>query len=519
MRFTRLPILPFGTSTVKDLHVGANFTENYSLNHHDYMNVGYAALTLSNIGFLHFSFKNQGYNLPQEVYFHAKELWENLKRFFFHDGRIIRCGGDSRIRYSYCQDYAVPAWLFAYDKFKDEDALEFEKKWFDIIKFESSLNADCSFLSTRLENIKKSSPFYYTRLEGDRAVSCSFGLYWREKGLLNIPEKIEEKKVLEDFWHDDFHGATISTNEKRIASWCWKGEKTATGIFVPTFNSNMAEWEHNLSGKFITSNIAETKLIHFNDRISSNTFSTCGKIVWTEKNPLGEGEREAVFAEHVIAFITLPDGESSIVIQYAQSTRRIFLHKIQGLNLMMPNDIFNNLQRKYYSDGKQYVIYGIPEKEEVIKIPSPYLNIDGKLTLVNFYGGNGFTIYRPNKRQIGCTGFPHTSLYCDEICTEFSQVYDFVNSNTTLLDNATLLTCNNNLTIDTIPTCNVFHNEKYPTLKMLKVNNVINKNYFIIVNFGEYEVNVDLKNISTLSCKHFNNNIVLKPLQVFIEEV
>ena len=68
---------------------------------------------------------------------------------------------------------------------------------------EASRNPDGAFLSTRLRQMAVTSPFYYTRLEGDRAVSSSYGLYWRDAGLLRPGEKLAEDDTPDRFsWQD-----------------------------------------------------------------------------------------------------------------------------------------------------------------------------------------------------------------------------------------------------------------------------------------------------------------------------
>lgn len=49
---------------VKDLFVGANMYENYACDHHNYMNVGYMVICLSNIAMLYFSYKSAGVKPP-----------------------------------------------------------------------------------------------------------------------------------------------------------------------------------------------------------------------------------------------------------------------------------------------------------------------------------------------------------------------------------------------------------------------------------------------------------------------
>ena len=160
-------------------HVGPNFTEEFGLNHHGYLNVGYMVICLSNIAMLHFTYKKHNKTAPEELYLHAKELWKRIKQLTFSDGRLWRVGGDTRIRYSYCQDYAIPMWLLVLDKFGDTDVINFEAGWLNIVKKEQDNNGDGSFLGERLKELEKVSPLYFDRLEGDRAVTLSMGAYWR----------------------------------------------------------------------------------------------------------------------------------------------------------------------------------------------------------------------------------------------------------------------------------------------------------------------------------------------------
>ena len=56
------------------------------------------------------------------MYHRSLELWKLIKTFMFKDGRLWRVGGDSRVRYCYCQDYVIPMLMFVQDHFGDKDA-------------------------------------------------------------------------------------------------------------------------------------------------------------------------------------------------------------------------------------------------------------------------------------------------------------------------------------------------------------------------------------------------------------
>ncbi|HUU21390.1 MAG TPA: hypothetical protein VM389_02530, partial [Phycisphaerae bacterium] len=125
---------------VRERHVGDNFFESCALNHHRYLNVGYMVICLSNAAMLHFAFRARDAEPPEALYHHVEDLWRLVKQCTFPDGRLCRIGGDTRVRYCYCQDYAVPAWLLAADRFGDLDCIAFERGWLDQVRTETAAN-------------------------------------------------------------------------------------------------------------------------------------------------------------------------------------------------------------------------------------------------------------------------------------------------------------------------------------------------------------------------------------------
>ena len=483
----------FNGKTVREWHIGPNFTQNYSLNHHDYMNVGYMVICMSNIAMLHFSFKQRGIKVPNEVYFHAKELWDAIKQFTFSDGRLLRIGGDTRARYCYCQDYAVPMWLFALDQYADKEALQYESGWLKQIIKEVDFNSDGSFLSKRLETIAVQSPYYYTRLEADRAVTMSYGAYWRRL-YGELPQQADLKKEQDILWQDEFHGATMARDENRIASWVWAAGQRPTGLCVPSNKSDMAEWQHNLSGELLTSNTPVPTIVSNDHDVFDSGFINYGCVDWTEQAPLGEGEIEDVFAQHGIVFAALPDNQTVVCLQYAETSRRIYLQSIKGLGLKMPNDLFNDFKRKYVSADGSIELKGCPGKEEIIKLKSPWLNIDDCLSVFNIYGDEHFTIYRPAERQIKIKYQPILkSLYADEICSQFTADGTIVPPNKILIDTGAVLMTG----IDAAETRKINDQQRWQTIDMgtgiraVEVSDANNQKYRLIANFTKNEIKID----------------------------
>jgi hypothetical protein len=517
----------FNGKNVQELHIGPNYTKNFSLNHHGYMNVGYMVICMSNIAMLHFSLKTRGVVPPPEVYFHAQELWNAIKHFIFSDGRLLRIGGDTRARYCYCQDYAVPMWLFALEQYGDEDALRYESGWLQQVIKEITVNADGSFLSTRLETIAVQSPYYYTRLEGDRAVNMSYGAYWRR--LFTMPEQTNsvfgEAEIL---WQDEFHGATMVRDTNRIASWVWEAGQKPNGLCIPSNRSDMAEWQRNLSGELETSNPRIPAVVFNAHDVFEGGFINYGRVDWTELSPQGEGELENVFARHEIVFAALPDNNTVICLQYAETTRRIYLQRVKGLGLKMPNDLFNGFKRKYVSAGSSIELKGCPDKEEIIKLKSPWLNIDDCLSVFNIYGDEHLTIHRPAERQINVKHKEKLcSLYADEICSQFSASRNIEMPNKVLIDTGAVLMTG----IDATETQAINEQQRWQKINMgsgiraVEVTDINKQKYLLLVNFTKTPKNVKLRAVSStcrlirLTCPEktvIANELALKPFTAYL---
>jgi len=424
---------------VAEWFIGPNFFESFALNHHGYLNVGYMVVCLSNLAMLHFSYRLAGLPAPEFIYRHVESLWNLVKTCTFPDGRLCRIGGDTRIRYCNCQDYAIPAWLMIYDLFGDNDCAKFEKNWLDIIRKELSANGDGSFLSERCKSIEDVSPLYYTRIESDRAAVLSMGAYWRKN--LRIPSAGKGPvKAVKQFWRDEYHGAVLHKGRNRMASFCWVAAQFPQGLCVPADRSDMAEWRYNCAG-MLTGLGRDNyhKIMEHRENLFKGGFITSGQ---TEVNSGGfmEGQKDGIPSRHNIVFAALPDDATVLVMQKCVASERLYLKEIKGFLYNVPNDIFNDGIRSYYWEKGCYESKGCRGKEEAVDINSVWMNVDNCLGIIGVYGSNHFTVYRPGMRQAGLMLSQYegrvieAGLWVDEICYPYKKGVLSVNRGAVLLD-------------------------------------------------------------------------------------
>ena len=400
---------------VKELFVGANMYENYACDHHHYMNVGYMVICLSNIAMLYFSYKARGKEVPEAVLRHAYELWKLIRTLTFDDGRLLRIGGDSRARYCYCQDYALPMWMFVSDAF-DEDCTGLMKGWIQTLHTEMAANGDGSFLSERVGYIEEPSRIYYTRLESDRAAVLSMVQEWSEKFGFGGSEKCETVSS----WKADYHGGGFVKGGKRLASFIWHASEPPQGMCVNLARSDLAEWRFNLAGEILGGGALNPQIIRSHaSEFFDGGFVTYGEVECTSERFITEQQTIDHLAKKYIAFAALPDDSTVLCLQFAEMLNYSLAKTVKSVFWNIPNDIFNGDKRTYYYGGGAHTLSRNRGFSLTVPLGS-YLNADNALGIAS---PDGLSLYRHEHRQVEIRRYAHYdfsplhngTLYCDEV--------------------------------------------------------------------------------------------------------
>ncbi len=350
---------------------------------------------------LHLACQSAGLIAPEALYHHAQDLWHLVKHCHFADGRLLRIGGDTRVRYCYCQDYAIPVWLMASQLWEDEHAAAFEAGWLKQVTRECNANGDGSFLSARCAELATASPLYYTRLESDRAASLSMGAYWRRR--LEVPDTVNPLPAKEFAWSDEYHGAVLQRGKRRVASWCWLAAEKPQGLCLPTAGSDLAEWKEHLTGRVIGQGRTDDRtLLSHTEQPFKGGFLTWGEVSCRSGPMLAEGQPAEETARIRLVAAALPDDATLVVFQRAVTpARRLYLTEHGGIGWRIPNDLFNDGRRTSFTEDGEHELHGIGAEEETWRTGSPWLNVEGRLGLAALYGLEELELYRPGRRQIG----------------------------------------------------------------------------------------------------------------------
>ncbi|GHC03920.1 hypothetical protein [Cerasicoccus arenae] len=409
---------------LRERHIGPSFFPHWALDHHGYFNVGYMVICVSNVAMLHFDLKQSGLPRPDSLDLHQRDLWQVLRRFIFADGRLARVGGDTRVRYAYCQEYLLPALAYAADHLGDAHALGLIERQLELIQAEADFNGDGHFYSKRLAQLRRQSPLYFTRLETDRA--CALGQIITYHDAISAPAK-----PMEDFeesvaggWIEPEYGAVAHRCPTRLASFSWRAYRLAQGFCLPPSDGHLAEWEHNMGGlvEFChhpKPGATETTKMHrriLRHAVESfpGGFVTSGAVSEGDSLKLAESWTGTDSAVHQMAFAALPDGHTVVGLQHCRmGPRRGYVATVKGLHLNLPNDLFNGFQRQVFSASGVHSLSSPPAKETIVELESQWANIEDRLGAVSLYGADSLRIHRSPERRAGAM----QSLYVEHLCS------------------------------------------------------------------------------------------------------
>jgi len=408
---------------LRERHVGPSFFPNYALDHHGYFNVGYMVICASNLAMLHFDLKQRGHTRPESMDLHVADFWRVLRRFIFADGRLARIGGDTRVRYAYCQEYLLPALAYAADHLGDAHAPSLIENQLKMIKQEADFNGNGLFYSKRLCELRRQSPLYFTRLESDRASALAQLAVYREA----IAETSEPEETFEESvsggWIEPEYGAVMHRSPTRLASFSWRGFKLAQGMCLPPDDGHLAEWEHNLGGLVefchhskpggpVNTQMHRRILRHAVQEIEDG-FVTSGAVTEGTEIALAESFLATDSAVHQTAVAALPDGHTMVGLCFCKmGPRRGYVARIQGLRINIPNDLFNALQRKVTSSHGEHILKAPPASEAIVELDSRWANVEGRIGVVGLYGAESLRLHRAPHRRAGAM----ESLHIEQLC-------------------------------------------------------------------------------------------------------
>ncbi len=473
-------------------YIGPNFFVNYALDHHGYLNVGYMTICVSQAAMLHFDAKLFGFDAPRLIHRHQADLWRVLRRMIFTDGRLARIGGDTRVRYCYCQDYLLPSLCYAADHLGDAHAPQLIAGQLQLIDREHRYNGDGSFFGKRLATLAGRSPYYYTRLESDRA--CAVGMTVAYAPLVRPVDQADGvfESSVAGSWCEPTYGAALHRSPTRLASFAWRAQGLAQGLCQPPDDGHFAEWARNLAGSVDVADRPDSlhphrsqprRLGEHHVQTFNGGFIAHGTIIEGADVSLAEGWCGGDSVMHRIVFVALPDAHSVIGLQRAvTASHRVYIDAITGMCFNLPNDLYNDFARRLATARGERVLTSPPDREGAIGLASRWANVDGRIGLVGLYGDGELTVDRSAQRRAG----PYESLFIERLAFGCHRGTMAVDPNTVVLDVGWAVISSADAAVTE---CFAGAGEKIDTgrndLRAVRVTGLDGRRYTVAANFGD----------------------------------
>jgi hypothetical protein len=357
-----------------------NVHDDFTIENHGAYQFCYMACPLHSLAWSYYACLATGRPPPEALFHHVGDVWEVIRGTYLYDSRFAYLGGKDWARYVYGLYFIMPALVMLQQQFGDRDARLIERERFRLFEWEQRQHGDGGLFSGRFtHNTMSGWPHEYetdamallalcARLHGDRPPLPAAD-----------PDDLQRRLAGVRFSPDCEWAYARSPRAFASFSWRLLEKGWSMGLFVPAGGDHLAEWgRNNLSGVFLRGDREATsgKARH-TEQQGPLCFATTGEV------PFSPSPTTPPDLVQTLSFIALPEHGLALVIDRAVAQADLALDGQRPLNLHLPNDIFNGNRRTLYSAEGEHKLTGVGGSAGVLRIASPWLNVDQTLGLVS----------------------------------------------------------------------------------------------------------------------------------------
>lgn len=410
-----------------------NLHSDFTLENHGAYHFCYVASPLHSLAWASYALRSQGIEPPAALQHHLTDVWNTAKSTFL-DRRFAYIGGQDWARYTYGEYFIVPSLVWIASLLDDPDARAIEIARFRTLCEEQTENQDGSFFGRRF-----TQPHYRgqcAKYETDCYANLGLAYLWHrllpplvapaapETLAINLAGRLVSPEC----------GIAFARSSRLFASFSWK---TLTApyplaLFVPLGHDDLAEWAPgNLFGRIVVAREDPSAVWIRRMRETANGFEIKGSVVY-------RGRKGRIVYTHDLEYQVDMETRTANVASCFVARQKIFVRRIEGLSLALPNDRFNGFERHIVSEqGPLHLTFdperrplwlrkhGLPYRmlrrvlRETLRdgpchpVDSRWLNIDGVLGIAAIHSGaSGFLIHQPAGRNLDNGSMHLDRVYC-----------------------------------------------------------------------------------------------------------
>ena len=391
-----------------------NAHPDFTLEGHGAYSFDYTACPLHSIAWSYYAFMSNGQSVPESLFHHVRDVWETLKKTHLYSGRFACFQGKDWSRHVYGSYFIIPALVLFENEFDDADARLIEQLRFRSIQYEQERSVNGSIFGHRFAYQTSGWPAIY---ETDCYANMGLAYLLHKFAPLAQAEGMEifQRKV-EGSFHSEYCDFLYTRNQDLFASFSWQhfSGPYPMALFAPG-DDHIVEWEAgNLIGHIDVEGFdMSLAFMTHNETIfggNSDTNSPAQLMGFTTTGHILEGKRGKNYGiDHYVSFTALPKHRLAIMIEYLLARERLSVAEQDGLSYYLPNDVFNNRERRVYWENDELRLWSSGGRDAVA-INSGWINVDNKLGIISLPQNGQFKIEPSIGRHIW------TGQACEQIC-------------------------------------------------------------------------------------------------------
>lgn len=410
-----------------------NLHSDFTLENHGAYHFCYIASPLHSLAWASYALRSQDITPPAALQHHLGDVWNTAKSTFM-DRRFAYVGGQDWARYTYGEYFIVPSLVWLHSVLGDPDARAIEASRFRTLAEEQGDNPDGSFFGRRFTR-----PHYRgqcAKYETDCYANLGLAYLWHRllppPAVPTTPENLT--KNLSGRLVSPECGIAFARSSRLFASFSWKTLTTPypLALFVPLGHDDLAEWAPgNLFGRIVLANEDPSAVWIRRMHETTTGFEIRGTVVY-------RGRKGRIVYTHDLEYQVDMETATATIASRFVARQKILVRRIEGLNLALPNDRFNNFKRSIFSEQGHQELTFDPERRplwlrkhslpyrvlrrllrETLRdgprhtVDSRWLNIDGVMGIVDIHPGeSGFLIHQPAGRNLDNGSLHLDRVYC-----------------------------------------------------------------------------------------------------------
>lgn len=319
---------------------------------------------------------------PPHIFWKVKEVFELVKRFILWNGRIAFTNGNDWPwiggplgGYLHTHPGLFPGALgdpigLELVRLGVNYADKLQRHWMDGSFYGDAIHPD----TERLRRIYGDTLGSYY-MEADAASFFASAYMFDLTGRPATAAEME-KRALGTYHYRWIQLQTCRTPHM-FASFTWKSLKhTPMGLVIPRNGDSFGGWIwHSLTGRleFVDADPSK-KIVTHSEQTYQKGFNTAGFFLEGKKGDFW-------LTKHCLAFVTLPDERTVLIVDYVKALETCEISDNQGLMYTLENDILNDNKRKIFFAGGKETVKGYGGSARDIELNSNWINVDDMITI------------------------------------------------------------------------------------------------------------------------------------------